>query len=208
MLENDKTEGTPAQPTTPAAAPVDWEARYNGLNKTYQEHRSGWTAKEQQLQALVTDLTGQTKNHEAKISEYEKAKGDWETTVKDMTGKLDSVTQKAATLEKQNGRTTLFMSKYPDLAQFETKGLLRQDLEGEALDKYLTTYSEEIGAIRKNALTDKLAGATPSGSPGVRQDGKMDVETLAKQMDEALNKADFKAYESLMPQWIEATERK
>jgi chromosome segregation ATPase len=200
--------GTPAQPTQPADAPQDqsYEARYNGLNRTYQEHRQKWDGEKTQLNGVIADLTGKSKDWETKFAEVDKARATLAEQIEALNKAKTDADSKAATLEKRLSRQDLFMSKHPNLAGYEKEGLLRTDLEGADLDAYLDKMEAKLGAVQKAALDEVMEGATPNAAPGTREDGKLDMETLGKQIDEALDKGDMATYEALLPKWIELSD--
>jgi hypothetical protein len=204
MLE----DGQPTETTTqqkPVDAPAEdqsYKARYDGLNKTYQTHRSQWESEKVAKDGLIADFTAKQKDWESKNAEFQKLITSKDAAFAALEKDRAEADTRAATLIKRVQRQDLFMAKYPDLAGFDAEGLLRTDLEGEELDGYLSKMQGRLGTLRKDALDDVMSGATPSTAPGTRDDGKLDKETMFKQLNDAIEKNDMAAYNNLLPQWL------
>jgi len=193
MLEDGtQTTSTGAQ-TLP---PVDWEARYNGLNKKFQDDRNKWVAEKE---GLAKDLEF-SKSWQAKYEEVFKAKEGLETTVRGLTEDHAKVLSEIATKQDALDRAKLFISEdYRDLIPLEERGLLRVDLKGDELKTYLQTAREAFANGNKNGKI-----TLPNPPPGGRMPLKK--EDLVRERNKAFINKDWAAYGDLSSQMYAAKE--
>lgn len=156
---NQDPEPAPPEPKPAGSSQqvVDWEARYKGLQRTYdkldKEHTALKGKYDQQQEEHETALQESRK----KLNEYDEFKKTFQALENDKS----SLEKELASHRAQVDRTKTIMAKFPDLAPFEAQGLLPEAPTIEELETKLENFRKAIGdSVDKSAL-DKLRGYTP-----------------------------------------------
>lgn len=182
--EDINPEGTP--PATPPAdgdskggstSVVDWEKRYKGLQKTFDALTNKFNKLQEQYDQLVAEseeLRQKTKGHEAEKTALSNSLHQKET-------ENDTLSKQIAAHALERERTKLIMTEYPDLAQFEAKGLLPSAETVEALKPLLDEFRGTIKGMVGDNVNQKLKGSTPQGG-GNHQPPARDKETVYNEM--------------------------
>ncbi len=199
-----KKKGTPKPDATDDDG-KDWEASYKGLQPKYQklvEAEESWKDDRLklggQIAELETTVKTSAKTVETMLGDAKKA----ESATADMQKTIDG-------LEADGERSNLIMSKYPQLAVMESKGLLPPDLTGEELTEKLDSMSELLKEQGIDNTGAKILGSTGDDdlSTGHRSQGD-DVESINQKLMEANATGDGKEAARLLPMLIEAQNKK
>jgi hypothetical protein len=184
----DKSSGdsTSKDDTGDKGGDDDWEARFKGLQPKYQTavethkvDKIAWDADRIKLLGQVSDGETKLKSAQDEVSKL--------TETAETTGKgSEEMQTQIDTLGKQVERDKLIMAEYPDLALYESKGLLPKDLDGDELKTALNEFRVIQGGAALDAL--KALGAGETGDEelitGDRSKGS-DVASLQDQLMKA-----------------------
>lgn len=193
----------PAAPAAPTET-VDWQARYNGLNKHYQEKHAEWQAKFNDANAAATSATSQATELTGRLSQLDTQLKEKETALGQISTEFQTTAQKAATLQADLDRKNLLIKDYPDLLGHEAQGLIRPDLTGDELRAHLDAHRNTLNSTHNNALQNQIRGLVPSPANAVPAGGGMaDAETIFEKMNEALAAKNWKLHEQLSDQYIQ-----
>ena len=174
---SDTAAGAKSEPNT-----LELNARIQGLDRKVTELAS----ERAKMESLLADYAKKAKDAEMALAEKDTAIQATQSKVSEYEKKIAEESTRAANLEKLVGRQKLFMGdEFFELRRFEEKGLLRTDLEGDALIKYLKDYKEEIGTVAKKSVGEALEGGLPTAGSS-KQDGVDTLDSLYKQFDEAM----------------------
>jgi chromosome segregation ATPase len=149
---------TPPAPT-PAPAPAEnYEARYKGLQRSYDTLR-------QKTEALEAERT-------QALSEAETLKqtdAQRQATLDRLQREIDAAKAEKETLSAQMSsqaivltRKNLILKDYPDLAQFEANGQLPEAKTEEEMKTTFTKFRETFSAAVAAAVQQKVTGAAPA----------------------------------------------
>jgi chromosome segregation ATPase len=184
-------------------------ARNGGLNRAYQKLQQESQQKLSSLEGLVADLTGKVKTYEGSLKDYTGQIDTYKSKEAEYMERLSGLEQQSAIMQQVLERQKMFMlppdqGGFNDLAALEAKGLLRTDLKaGDELKQYLQTYRETIGANRREAVQQTLAGTTPPANGNNKTDTVPDREMLYNQMVTALKSGSQEEFQRLNALWIE-----
>ena len=185
-------------------------ARNGGLNRAYQKLQQESTSKISSMESILADLTGKVKTYEGSIKDYTTQVESFKSKEAEYLERLSGLEQQSASMQSILERQKIFMlppdqGGFADLAALEAKGLLRNDLKaGDELKQYLQTYRETIGANRRDAVQQTLAGMTPPANGGNKTDTVPDKEVLYNQMVSALKAGNQDDFQRLNALWVES----
>lgn len=207
---SDTTQDQPvSSPQPEASAPGDstnWQARYTGLNKTYQQKVGEYEGELTKLRGVTESLTKEATEWKAKATVEADSRTKIEALLAEQAQKSKEVETRAATLEKQLARQQLLMSDpYRSLIPLEAKGLLRQDLEGEAFTNYLTEFGKTLNTVGKENVKEFLAGATDS--PPIGTQGVASTDELLAEAKRLMLSGDVKGYDAAMNRYYETLKK-
>lgn len=202
---DENTQETTPQDAAPGAQVVaseaEWKARVAGLDKKVTEV----VAKNRELESLLANQMMKEKEFTMSITDRDGKLKDYETQVAKWQKDSADAESRAANLAKVVERQKLFMGpEHADLAQFEAKGLLRTDLDGEALTDYLKQYREVLGQTKTAAISQTFQGATGGGA-GAQKESAANLDTLHAQFNEAMKNRDIKSARALELQILEVS---
>lgn len=157
-------EPKPDAKTDDTSPDTDWEKRFKGLQPKHQK--------------LVEDHKGALVQHGLDTEAWGKEKVELGLKIDTLESELKAAAEKAESLAKSNEeltglvdsgkakleRNALIMSEYPELAVMEAKGLIREDLEGDALTEALNDLRSLMVAKGEQAVKDKSKGSTGDDS--------------------------------------------
>ncbi len=167
----------------------EWQSRFTGLQGKYQQERTRWAEDVAQLHELDTQLQTLT--------------GDHEKTLADLTGlhgQHDALQTELKVAKETHDRLHLIMADYPDLIEFEVKGLL-PDGSGDELKGKLTAFKEALKARGAAAVQNTVAGSTP---PPPAPNPPKDAKTLLNEAMAAARSGDRKRYDELYGEYLKA----
>lgn len=182
-------ENTPETPGTApvAAATQDPEiaARIAALDRKI-------TAQAKQLadyQTLLANKEFAAMEAQTKLVEVSTKAQTFEQQMAEITKARDEAATKAANLEQQVSRQSVFMKpEFADLARHEAKNLLRKDLTGEEFEKYLADFKAEVGNVADSQLKAVLSGTTPPSTPSPANNGQPTPDMLMNEFDALMKK--------------------
>ena len=206
--QGDATESAgEAQAQQAQSTGTNWEAAYKTLQRNYNtlkqqsdalraqsaELNENFAAQANRLKELETSLS----EKDASLAELQKMKEELEATAGSLKAKL----------ERQN----LILSEFPELVEFEAKGLLPTADDMDTLRERLETFKNTLGEIRKGAIEQELSGASPEP---VEVAGEGDEKSPQLTLDEAWNKVtqlagsgDQQAYEEAYSTYLDLLEQ-
>ena len=185
-------------------------ARNGGLNRAYQKLQQESTNKISSMESILADLTGKVKTQEGSIKDYTTQLESFKSKEAEYLERVSGLEQQSVSMQSILERQKMFMLSpdqggFADLAALEAKGLLRNDLKaGDELKQYLQTYRETIGANRRDAVQQTLAGMTPPANGGNKTDTVPDKEVLYNQMVSALKAGNQDDFQRLNALWVES----
>ena len=175
---------------------TDWEARFKGLQKSFDDQQKSWKTKEQSLESTVAQLTTE---HRTVLDEFGKAQGTLKSTQEQIQVANKAAEDKAAetAIQKAENERLRLIMKYPALMPFEEKGALRTDLKGEALEAHLKTMLELNGLAGNKLIT----GAIPPGSGNARPGAPTKESLIAEMRKIAADPSKAREYAELNKQF-------
>lgn len=182
------------------------KARLAGLDSTFSKKQSEWSGKFEKQQNVIADLTTKTKDYETELAQLKAQLGELGGKQQEWQKQVESLQTEAATSKQRLERQSIFMQPpeeggFSDLSSFEAKSLLRQDLSGDDLKKYLSEF-RDAQSKRNEATTRKvMEGAVPPAGAG-KQNGDIDAETLSKQMEEAISQGKWADFDRLNEAYV------
>lgn len=185
-------------------------ARNGGLNRAYQKLQQENQQKISSMESLVADLTGKVKTYESSLKDYTTQVESYKSKESEYLERVSGLEQQSASMQSILERQKIFMlppdqGGFADLAALEAKGLLRNDLKsGDELKQYLNTYRETLGANRRDAVQQTLAGITPPANGSNKTDTVPDKEVLYSQMVSALKSGNQEDFQRLNALWVES----
>ena len=181
---------------------TDWEKSYKGLQRkmaalqtqadTWKDERDGAITEVQSLKADLTTAQGEKEALETKVTGLE-------TQVTEATGRADKA-------EGSLDRAELIMSDYPELAQFETDGLLPEAEDTEALKDKLEKFQKALDAKVDKGVDKTLEGATKTPNDDDDPDANLTEDQLYERMMDAANSGDTKERQRLQAQYDALTD--
>jgi hypothetical protein len=176
----------PAEVST--APSTDWERAYKGLQTTHQK----LIRSHQELQAT----------HDAMNAAHQEAVQQLEA-LKAQSQKLQSEATRDATALS---RTRLILTEYPDLAEFETQGLLPQGEKEEELRArfaaFRTTMNTRVEKAKSTQERILDQGASPAAATGASApEPGMDEDYIWAKMSEFSSKGDMAEFNRWQAQW-------
>jgi hypothetical protein len=205
MPPEDTQNDQPASPDPTGNA--TWENRFKGLQTAHNKARDEWTASTAGLQATVATMTSELLETRQRVDAFAKTAEQLKAERDKLAQERDEAKTAAATAAKASDRAQRLM-RYPNLLGFESDGLLRTDLEGDALDQYLKGFSVKIGSVGEKAIDSELVGVVPGGV-SARATDPQSKEALEQQLSSLLQKAsmsndpaDWNAYYESWGQYV------
>lgn len=163
ILDTPETDPVvPARKSSPAdpGQAVDWEARYKGLQRTYDRLMKDNDALKLKYETLLDE--SETARQEArKTSESSES---LKKSIKELEDRKMALEADLANHRAQVDRTKTIMAKYPDLAPFEAQGLLPSAATTEELEQKLENFRKAIHDSVDETALSKLRGYTPPSS--------------------------------------------
>jgi len=151
--------GTAKAPTaTPQS--VNWEKRFNGLNSAYQKLQDKYTALEEERNTLLASIEESKQGDRLTKAQVEKLQAD---LLSAQTEK-ESLSTQITTLQATKQRINLVMAEFPELAQFEAKGLLPNASTEEEMRSKFTDFRLALGGMVQQSVQGKAQGAGPAPS--------------------------------------------
>lgn len=140
--------------------PSEWEKRYKGLQKTQNLQFKQLEAAKEQIETLKATIS--TMETEAKESTT--TLDGLNTQLEELTDEKTTLTETVDTLTNDKLRTKLILDEFPNMAEFEAKGLLPDGADVEELRTKLTSFQEQIEAMTNHQLSEDLDGSTPAST--------------------------------------------
>lgn len=165
---SEDPKGSTGSPSTTSSVvdgktAVEWKKSYAGLQGAYQKLQETTTAEIAGLNAKLSDAG-------VKIEELGQGAVGKDTEVSALQKQLADRSQELATLKNEHGslssqlaRQRLILEEYPDLAQWEAKGLLPTASDPEALKSALGAFRETLKNQVGATVATELSGSSPSG---------------------------------------------
>jgi len=211
-------DGAPAAPAPPPAdpppaadssppttqtgdPPVDWEARFKGMQSAYSKLEQKNTDAQGTLseaQAELEKLTVEGKTSESKLKELEES-------IVDLTTEKETLTSEADISKLQADRAKLIMAEYPELSEFFGNDLIRTVEDIEEQTKIFDTFKKIIDVRVQSTLTDIVSGSGPS-TTGDQDTPTLDKDNIYDRMTALAGSRDPKEmeeYAELEKQWKE-----
>lgn len=199
-------EGTPEKKksggTVSGEATVDWEKRYKGLQRTYDAQVAKFASLQEQYDQLVAEVEGERQ----KSKGHETEKQTLATSVQQLTAERDDLNKKLATHVFTQDRMKMILSEFPDLAQFEAKGLLPTADTLENLKPLLEAFRETMGGMVGDDVRKKLLGSSPAGGSSSSNNGagkrsKEEIYARLVQLAGSNKSEDRLEYQNLLKEW-------
>jgi hypothetical protein len=190
----------PATPTPSTPPDQDWKKAYKGLQRNYDK-----IVKE--LADLQSENDNLTATNEEQKQTLRKA-----TTEKDqITSKNVEATETISGLEAQvnvakaqSERSTLIMSEFIDLAQFEAKGLLPEAQNPEEMRSKFGEFRDALGETVQTGVDAKLKGIGPGPTDPATPE-PLDADQIYNRMTALAGTKDpeeRREYNMLSKQWL------
>jgi len=151
QLSTQKTDGTQTK---------DWAAAYKGLQSAYNK-----------LQTKMDKLQEQYDAASSQSEEHLQGKSAAEKQLKTLGEEMETLKQQISTLDGEKTaaeakieRSRLIMSEFPELAEFEAKGLIPNADTPEAQRTIFEQFKETLGGRIDTTVQSKMAGASPPGT--------------------------------------------
>lgn len=143
--------------TDPDQPDDDYEARFKGLQRTFDRRQKEYTTLQDKHDSLLEATETGKQDAREKQTELDALQKETDVAKAD----LDRVTGELATQETKGKRATLIMSQFSDLAQFEASGLLPQaDTEEEMIEKF-TAFREALNSTVQANVEQQIVGTSP-----------------------------------------------
>ncbi len=175
------SDAPPASQPKKEEAPVDWQAKFNGMK--------GTALKEKRR---AEKLAAEKQAIEQKYAELEIEVVSTKTTLgqelETYKGKATQNETEAAKLRKQLELGKTIRKDYPVLVDLFDEGLLAVDgREGDDLTDYLTKMASKVAGLADQQVRDKAKGSTPPPPPsGERQNPAMSVQEAKANVSKVL----------------------
>lgn len=202
VTDDEVVEEEVVEPTSKASSPQqeDYEARFKGLQKTFDRKQKELAKAQEQLDELLeASETAKQSEREKQIQLDALKKAQDEAKAE-----LDRLTGELATQEAQNTRAKLIMSEFSDLAKFEASGLLPPaETEEEMLEKF-AAFREALKSTVSANVEQKLVGTSPTdaGSTSTKPARtKEQIYTRLTQLAGARSDKDRHEYGELLAEW-------
>lgn len=176
--------------------PQDWKARYQGLDRKFQQEKSAWSQRE----GLFVNTAMELEKLRSEVAQRDNALKERDAQLQSIAAERENAQKAAATVEGQLKRLQTIAKVNPSLLEHETKGLLRTDLGGEDLEKYLSDFMGVLKGSAEQNLKAFAAGSTPS-APAM---GKETPESIYAQIQKLMKEKKWSDAEELMPKYYEA----
>lgn len=186
---------SPAAPQTPPQQDP-YEPRYKGLNKLHQEKLAELSATSERLLQTAAEANAAKADRDKALQD----KIALETALKQREAELEQFKGNSAKLQNQFDRMKTIVEKTPALIPMEQKNLLRTDLVGDDLLKYLTDFQATLKDQAVSNVQAFSAGATQSGPPNQMPD---DPGALYDQIQIALKKGDMATFDALNQKYFD-----
>lgn len=200
----------PVEPTTPASSTppgtsqaVDWEARYKGLQRTFDRLTKDFETLKGKYDQLVGETETVRQDHRKTSDDYTTLKTAFqalETTNKQLEGDLTAN-------RVQVERTKTIMAEFPDLAPFEAQGLLPSAATLDELKTKLESFRKAIGETTGKAALKQLQGFTPPSSANINPPAGPSKESIFAELTRLSGRrspAEQARYDELIALWDEA----
>lgn len=154
-----------------------WKAKYDGLQGFAKKLKTDHDTN-------VLDLHSLKSQSEAEKLQLTTDKERLEKELAQYKSQAESSTTELGKLKKQAEVGKLISTKYPDLTTFYHDGLIRDvdNLEGEVLEQYLTTFSDKVKSTVTEKLVKDVQGSTPV-PPSQRQPSTTSLSSLVESME-------------------------
>lgn len=215
------SDSSQTPPSGQQGQPVDWEARFKGLQREFNTLKTQADALTQQLTAKETVNTNlATENATLKMrqaeiaAQYEgqltEAKSQVATANQALAlkdGELAKLTGKLGAMEKEQVVRKAMSSEYRDLIPFVDSGYLKpldadgNPLEGDALKAHLDGFKTMLSGSAAQSLDASLAGTKPpAGQPTGTVPGAKSQDQLREWLDSNTH------LDSNDPEWVKHSE--
>lgn len=205
----DALEGSGGDPDAAAGTSEttseDWQNRFKGLQRKFNELQSRYTALENDLngaraantnlQQRITALEGERSSdaarYEGQLSELRAKVADAEGKLTEKETELGTLRGQVETAEKdKNVRRILSQPQFQSLLPFYEAGMIDglRDMTPEQITERLNTFSQMIGQQRMDAFQNLMQGALPpaDGAGTVSGEG-MNYDQLEKWLANPIN---------------------
>lgn len=184
--------------TTPAGdkTPVDWEARYKGLDRTFQQKRTDWATEVEGLKKTLQEASA----WKEKFESADKGMLDLKKTYEGLMAEHAKALSETATLRDTQERMKMFLTEeFRDLIPFEEKGLLRTDLRGDDFATNLREYKAALGS-QQSGKKNVVVPPPPAGRQSTKK------EDIRSDAIKEFNKGNTAGYNDLMDRYYAAKE--
>lgn len=173
--------------------PQDWKARYQGLDRKFQQEKSAWSQRE----GLFVNTAMELEKLRSEVAQRDNVLKERETQLQSIAAERENAQKTAATVEGQLKRLQTIAKVNPTLLEHETKGLLRTDLGGEDFEKYLTDFMGVLRGSAEQNLKAFASGATPSAPSQAAET----PESIYGQIQKLMKEKKWADAEALMPKY-------
>ena len=157
-------------PPAPAAIPgddptKDYEARFKGLSRTYQQLQGTSQTTINTLTTEKTTLATQVATLQSTVQAKDGEIATLNGTIKTLTDQLGEEKKTSGTHLKDKTRLKLILKKFSDLAAFEDAGILPEAETEAELETKLTAFRTAAATLAGKKVEERLQGAVPPGGP-------------------------------------------
>lgn len=182
-----------AQPDSQSQSPQDWESRYKGLDRKFQQEK----AAQSQREALFVNTAMEMETLRSTLAQRDNALKERETQLQSLAAERENALKTAATVDGQLKRLQTIAKVNPTLLEHETKGLLRTDLDGEGFEKYLSDFMGVLKGSAEQNLKAFASGATPAPPSQAAET----PESLYAQIQKLMKDKKWADADELMPKY-------
>jgi hypothetical protein len=197
-LEDD----TQTTDTKSSSQQDDYEARFKGLQRTYNKAQSKLKALEEREADLLEAAETSKQSEQELKSQLDKLQKEQE----DAKSELDNLTGELATQSAKNKRMLLILSDFPELAKFEAAGLLPDAVDEDEMAEKFEAFSEALQSTVSTNVQQKLVGASPTDSGTTSTKPVRTAEQVYSRLQQLAGTRDEKLraeYEELVAEWDE-----
>jgi len=164
VVEEAQQQEKTGMPSESQKTAEEWEKSYKGLQAVLQKQKDA-------SDKIIADLNLKLDAERQKIEELtqvavsEKSQmTTLQTQITKLTEETETLSKAKARAEAKNERVNLILADFPELATWESQGLLPQAETTEGLVEALTKFRSTLGIQVGTQVQSTLAGAIPAGT--------------------------------------------
>jgi len=193
---------TPPAPTPPPQPPEDYEARFKGLQRTYDALQKKLDAAEDQRTKALADAEVLRQSDSQRQAALDKLQKDLDAIKAEKEAVATQLSSQAALL----ARKSLILTEFSDLASFEAGGLLPPATTEEEMrtvfTKFREAYQKSVG--EEVARKVQMAGPAPTSNlPPAARSKEQVYARLTQLAGSRPGSKDREEYDALLGQWDE-----